>query len=159
MVISVENEAYIFIAVFLVGIILGFLFDVFKMLRMLKFGNVWIFMTDLIFWTGATVIFLASVLYFNDGQMRWYEFAGIFLGLLLYFLLLSRYITAIFLWIAGVIYKIFRIILKILLTPARFLYKILSMPVLFIFGIFRKVYTGCKNRKSNSENVQNAETL
>ncbi len=144
MIVSVENEAFIFIMMFIAGGIVGFLFDIFKMLRMLKFGKIWVFMTDMIFWLCATAIFICSVMYFNDGQMRWYEFIGIFLGIFLYFLLLSRYIVNLFLWFAKVIYKIFKIIFKIILTPLRFLYKILSVPILFVFRFFNKVFNNCK---------------
>ncbi|MCH5186681.1 MAG: spore cortex biosynthesis protein YabQ [Oscillospiraceae bacterium] len=155
---SVENEAYIFIAMFIVGGAAGFMFDIFKMLRMLDFGRIWIFMTDLVFWTLATGMFLCSVMYFNDGRMRWYEFVGISLGLFLYFLLLSRYITAVFVWIAKIIYKISTTIFKIVLTPVQFLYKILSVPILFVLRGLKKACSVCGNKRS-APDAQNAGEL
>ncbi len=151
MIVSVENEAYIFIAMFIVGCAAGLLFDIFKMLRMLRWGGFWVFITDMAFWICATGLFLFSVMFFNDGQMRWYEFVGIFLGIFLYFMLLSGYVKAFILCVVKIIYKILKIILKILLTPLRFLYKILSVPVLFVFGIFKRLYVLCINKISNSD--------
>lgn len=154
MIVSVENEAYIFIAMFIVGCCGGFLFDIFKMLRMLEFGKAWIFATDFIFWISATGMFIFSVMYFNDGQMRWYEFVGIFLGICLYFLLLSKYVIKFFVSISKIIYKIFEFILKILLTPLRFLYKILSIPVLFVF---HKLFDGRLIKNKNAEVTENSK--
>jgi len=149
MFLSVENEMNIFISFFLFGIAAGIIFDVFKILRMIKWGDLWIFITDFVFWVFITALFFLTDLYFNDGCMRWYEFLGVFLGLILYFFLLSRYVRGTILGIIQIIFKILQIILKIILTPLKFLYKILSVPVFFVC---RKISGAVNIKNKDNEN-------
>ncbi|MCH5209618.1 MAG: spore cortex biosynthesis protein YabQ, partial [Oscillospiraceae bacterium] len=106
------------------------LFDFFRSLRIvLKPPAVVTALSDVIFSATATFFAIACVWNLNNGIFRAYEFIGLVLGIILYFLLLSKWILKFFLLIIGNILKFVKLISKILLTPSLFLYKILIAPL------------------------------
>ena len=89
-------------------------------------------------------------------------FIGIFLGVGLYMLLLSRYIIKASVAIIGVIKKIIAFILKILIFPIQSIYKIikniLKKPILFCFINLKKTIRQIgtkilKNKKKKEKNI------
>lgn len=141
--ISVADEVYIFFAMVVLGGILGVLFDVFRVIRKVKKMNTaFVAVSDFVFLVCALILVTGGMLYFNNGQLRWFEFFGLFLGALIYFLLLSHIIICVFVKIIEVFTKIISYILKILLTPLMFLYKILTRPIIFIYCGLKKVFGG-----------------
>lgn len=143
MIVSVAQEVYIFLAMVLLGVSGGLLFDIFRIIRkMVHMNAVWVAVTDFIFWIFFSVLVFGGLLYFNNASLRWYEFLGFGLGGVIYFSALSSHIIKIFMKIISIFIKIIGNILKILLTPLVFLYKILSRPMIFIFKFVRKVFCG-----------------
>lgn len=137
--ISVANEVYVFLSMVLVGMALVFLLDIFRIMRkILKMGTVLVAVTDFIFFIAFSVLLIGGLLYFNDGNLRWYEFSSLILGGIIYLCLFSRAIIAFFIKIIAVITNIIGYILKILLTPLVFLYKILIRPIINIFSCIVK---------------------
>ncbi|MCX7714972.1 MAG: septum formation initiator family protein [Clostridia bacterium] len=128
--ISIENETYIFLAMVLLGAASGLLFDLFRVLRRLvslRAGAVAI--TDFIFWIMTAILIFGGIVYINSGQLRWYEFIGLFIGILMYFLILSEKVI----WVLIKVIEFLSYIFKIILTPLCFLYKILRESLLFVF--------------------------
>ena len=76
------------------------------------------------------VFISAAAWNFNSGIFRFYEPLGIILGAVFYFLLFSKWILKLFLFIFENILKFAKFIFKILLTPPKFLYKILIVPII-----------------------------
>ena len=154
---SISNEVYVFLGMVCLGACQGLLFDVFRIFRRVaKPGVVAVNVSDFLFWAASAVLITGGFLFFNNGQMRWYVFLGLFLGAVFYFLLLSKHII----WgavkiIAGFL-GIFHIFLKILLTPLVFLYKISIVPLFAIFKrICGKVASGMKSfYKRGKTNVE-----
>lgn len=107
------------IAFTVTGIVIGVLFDVFRILRRSFKTADWLTtLQDILFWILAGFITLFSIFKFNNGEIRSYIFIGIALGVLIYMLTLSKYIV-----------KYSVIIIK-------FIKKIISYPVNLIFKIF-----------------------
>lgn len=133
--VDISNEAVSFLCTVISGAVLGLLFDFFSQFsRALKRKTLITFFD--IFFVIATAIIIMSVFYIaNSYKLRWYMFIGLFLGLILYCLMLRRVSIFIFSSLFGIFLKIFHFILKILLTPARFLYKIL---LVYLFVPLRK---------------------
>ena len=117
------NQLYIFLCFFLTGIVIGILFDIFRILRRsFKTWDIVTYIQDFIFWILTGAILLYSIFTFNNGELRAFVFIGILLGITLYILLISKY----FIKIAV---KIILIIKKILFYPINFIKKHIIKPI------------------------------
>jgi len=76
------------------GASLAFLYDLFRIKRrFVKTPVIFIHVEDILFWlVAAIIVFLASYV-ISGGETRFYFFIGIFLGGLVYLLVLSRFVT------------------------------------------------------------------
>ena len=91
MVVSASAQMLVFLSCALVGLACGALYDLFRAIRIL-FSPVRraIFLFDLVFWL-ICALTLFAVLYITcGGGPRWFEFAGLALGMLLYFIAFSH---------------------------------------------------------------------
>ena len=119
----VINQGYLFLIFILNGILIGFLFDFFRILRKcFKTSNLITYIEDFIFWilTGISIIFF--MYRFSDGNLRFYIFIGLGLGCLIYILLLSKIVTKIFMFII----KIIRKIINLIYIPLKFIYNLIN---------------------------------
>ncbi len=88
-----NNQAYLFVMFILNGILIGVLFDVFRILRKsFKTSDFITYIEDIAFWLLAGAITLYFIFYFNSGEIRLYILIGIILGILIYILTISKYI-------------------------------------------------------------------
>ena len=117
------REVWVLLAMVCTGALSGVLFDLMRAIRSNFKGTVMAAVTDAVYWMAVSVFVWYTLLIFYDGQIRFFEFLGLGIGLVLYFLLLSRLILRIFI-------GIFKLFFKILLTPAGFLYKIIRRMLL-----------------------------
>ena len=136
---GVTHEAMVFLFSAVSGIFIGFIADLFFILRK-KSENVSIFIDiiDITFWIICAIVMFAVIFFVNNGHIRWYEFLGVFLGSILYKFTLSRPILFILELILRIFFKIFKIFFKILLTPLIFLYNIVCEGIIRIFRPFFK---------------------
>ncbi|MBO5059636.1 MAG: spore cortex biosynthesis protein YabQ [Clostridia bacterium] len=137
MVVSAAYELQSFAAAILLGIAVGIIYDLVKSFRLVFEKN---FIPDVLMWiisgSGAAIIWYTTA----GGEIRWYMILGAFFSLVLYFLLLSRYVFLLFFFIVKKIYCFFNIILKLLLTPVKFLVKIVSVYIRAVnIKFFKKV--------------------
>ena len=117
------NQLYIFLCFFLTGIVIGVLFDIFRILRRsFKTWDIVTYVQDFIFWILTGVILLYSIFTFNNGELRAFVFVGILLGVTLYILLISKF----FIKIAV---KIILMIKKILFYPINLIKKYIIKPI------------------------------
>ncbi len=129
----VSHEAIVFAVMAIGGVVFGVLFDVMRAVRCgFGAGKLITNITDALFITASGVAVVYLLIRFNDGILRMYEFAGIFLGGFLYFFTVSTFIRRIFDAIFKILSKFIQLIFKIVLTPTIFLYKIL-------LGLFKRV--------------------
>lgn len=113
-----QNQAYLFLVFSLTGIIIGIIFDFFRILRKsFKTSNIITYIEDIIFWILTGFIILYAIWFFNDGEIRTYIFLGIIMGVLVYMVTLSSLIIKLFTKILTIIKQIFINIFK------KFLYK------------------------------------
>lgn len=138
--VSITQQTFVFLGMALCGMCIGVLFDVFRVYRLLQRPKLLaVNISDLLFWILGGGVLYISLIYFNDGQLRWYVFVGLILGTILYFSLLSKLVIRIFVVISKIFMKILRFILKILLTPLLFLYKIVVIP---LYRVISKISSG-----------------
>lgn len=89
----VTNQSYLFLIFTLNGIIIGLLFDFFRILRKsFKTPNFITYIEDILFWVLTGILVLYSIITFNNGEIRLYIFLGIIIGIALYILFLSNFI-------------------------------------------------------------------
>lgn len=119
-----QNQAYLFIVFSLTGVVIGLLFDFFRILRRsFKTSNIITYFEDVLFWILTGVLILYNIWYFNNGEIRIYMFLGIIMGGLIYMLTLSNIIIS--------------LLSKILIL----IVKVLELPFKTLFSIFHKFFT------------------
>ena len=144
----VTNQAYLFLIFVINGIIIGLVFDFFRILRIsFKTKDFVTYIEDIIFWIITGIILLYSIFIFNNGQIRLFMFIGVGIGIISYILLVSKYVIKINVFIVN-------IIKKIILIPLNFIYKIIKKiffrPISFVIINIGKFSTNIiKKTKKN----------
>lgn len=151
----VLNQAYLFLIFIMNGIIIGFLFDFFRILRKsFNTSDIITYIEDVIFWILTGIILLYSIFTFNNGEIRLFMFLSVFIGVLIYMLLFSSHIIKINVKIIVFIKKIVLKLLNILGAPIKIIYKFIKKvfckPVSFITINIRKISTNLYNKLYNS---------
>lgn len=155
----VTNQAYLFLIFTINGIIIGLLFDIFRILRRsFKTSDVMTYIQDILFWILTGLILLYSIFTFSNGEIRFYMFLGVFLGCLIYMLLFSKYFIKINVKIILALKKIIGKILSIVLFPIniiiRFIKKIFFKPINFITINIKNSKTSCQKKMKNILKLQ-----
>ncbi len=151
MILSFESQALLFLFTVGVGFVIGIIYDVFRIIRkIIKHKNFFTQVEDFIFWVVVTFIMFYLMLNNNYGEIRFFSVGGALLGMLLYFLTLSRIVIPASLTIANFVGKVIITALNIILFPIKVILKILRVPWLFILGIFNKVFKNCKKHLKKS---------
>ena len=121
------SQEQIFIFFFIIGIIIGLIFDIFKVLRKsFKTPDIITFIEDLIFIIVSGILTICGIIKLNGGEVRFYLFLGIFFGIIIYILTISNLCV---------------IILYIFLETCK---KILKIPFCCLKNIFINVRTAIK---------------
>ena len=115
------SQSQIFIFFFIIGIVIGILFDIFRVLRKnIKTPDLITYMQDILFLITSGILLLYGVIKLNNGEIRFYLFVAVFFGILIYSLTISN--------ICVIILTVFvRICKKIILFPF-FCYKNIINP-------------------------------
>ncbi|MDI6871901.1 MAG: spore cortex biosynthesis protein YabQ [Bacillota bacterium] len=91
----VVAQATVFALTIAIGLLLGFLFDCYRVTRgRLRPGPLATILGDLLFWLVATGVAFALLIVGNWGELRLYVWVGFLLGAFSYRLLLSRTVIA-----------------------------------------------------------------
>jgi len=126
----VTNQAYLFLIFVLNGILIGFLFDIFRILRIsFKTKDFVTYIEDILFWIITGAIVLYSIFVFNNGEIRFFIFLGIVIGIILYMTIFSTYI------VKGSVE-----IIKFLKNIVAYILEIVKIPFLFTFKILKKIF-------------------
>ena len=116
-----QNQIYLFYIFLLTGILIGLLFDVFRILRKsFKTSDVMTIVHDILFWLLTSILTIYTVFKFNNGEIRSYVLFGIATGLLLYVLLFSKIVINVNVAIIKFAKKIVGIIVRIILYPIKY---------------------------------------
>ena len=108
----IYTQIYLFTIFLLNGLIIGLLFDFFRILRKaIKTPDVITYIEDALFWILTGFLILYSIFTYNDGQIRLFMFFAITIGFVLYCICISRFILKITLTSINFVKKIFHTIL------------------------------------------------
>ena len=126
----IENQAYLFGIFIINGILIGLLFDFFRILRKsFKTNDFITYIEDVLFWILTGIILIYSIFVFNNGEIRLFMFLAVILGIIIYILSISSYIIKINVKIINYF--------KIIIIKA---FKIISIPFTYIIKILRKLF-------------------
>ncbi|MBR2240433.1 MAG: spore cortex biosynthesis protein YabQ [Clostridia bacterium] len=68
-----KSDIYILLAFFTTGLLIGVLFDIFRVLRKnIKTPNILIYIEDILFWILAGIMVLYTIFTFTTGEIRLY---------------------------------------------------------------------------------------
>lgn len=123
------TQGQIFILFFLLGIVIGSIYDIFRVIRKnFKTSDFVTQIEDIIFLIISGILILCFILKFCIGEIRFYVFIAIFLGILLYFLTISK---------AYVI--ILNIVVKFCKKILSFFVNLIKIPYIFIKKHIKKL--------------------
>ena len=109
------NQLHLFVIFLISGILVGLVFDFFRILRKsFKHKDVVIYMQDILFWVLTGFLLLYTTFIFNDGEFRLFMLLGTFFGVIIYLFTISKIFIK-------VNVKIISIIKKVFLCPYTFL--------------------------------------
>lgn len=143
-------QAYVFLVFFISGMLIGILFDIFRILRKtFTTKDIVTYLEDILFWL-ITGVFLIFILFtFTNGEIRLYNIFSLIIGFICYILTISKFFIKISVIILSFLKNILYKILKILTYPVKFLFK----PISFFVINIRKLFFISKNRQKNTKKV------
>ena len=109
--------------------------------RIIPHGNLWIGIEDFWYWlvcTGAVFVMLYRE---NDGMARGFALGGVVLGMLLYYLLLSRLVIRLNVLVLGTVLSVAKRILRFFFGP---LFRILKKAAGFLRKQLKKFFRAVK---------------
>ena len=87
----IYDELELFVVCLLLGAMLALVYDGVRILRMLFHHWDWVVdVEDLIYWIFTAWMVFRTLFYYNRGALRGYAFLGMFLGVIVYTLTISR---------------------------------------------------------------------
>ena len=90
---STLQESYILLATMYGGIIIGFIYDLYRIFRgLLRPKKIATMIQDLIFWCLISIVAFYVLVFSNQGAIRFYNFLGFILGAILYQSILSKFV-------------------------------------------------------------------
>lgn len=142
----IYTQLQLFFIFLLNGLLIGLLFDFFRILRRaIKTIDFITYVEDALFWILTGFIILYSIFTYNNGEIRLFMFLAIILGIFIYFMFISKMILNISLSIINIVKKIFSILFSIIKIPFQFLMKWIKKlflnPISFIIINIRNYFT------------------
>lgn len=162
------DQFYLLCVFMISGLIIGIFFDLFRVLRKsFKTPDIVTYMEDILFWILTGIFLMYIIFHFSFGEIRLYMFISIGIGLIMYFLIISKYFISLNVKIINVIKNIIEKILYITLLPFNIIFKILKKTIFkpvtiitinlsknainFFRNFVKKINIFNKNKKNVSE--------
>lgn len=153
---SLASQFYAFLVTVSIGGIVGILYDIYKvLLSIVRPKKVVNNLGDLLFWIIVTIIGFCMLIIGNWGEIRLYVFVGIFLGVAIYFKLLSRSFIFLFRNLIILLGKVFDLLVRMFI----FLWTAITYPFILIrniivipIGFMGKTLTGLSRSLTTTVN-------
>lgn len=134
----VSEQARNFCLFLIIGLFIGFIFDIFRGFRKnLKMPNVLVDFQDIIYLLIIGWLYFRSILVFNNGNLRFYIVFSSLTGIIIYFLTLSESCVI----MSEVVFKLIKSLFKTT-------WKLLKIPYYFVRKILKS------KTKSRSDNIE-----
>ena len=153
-------QGYLFLVYLISGILIGVIFDIFRVLRRtFKTSDFITYIQDVIFWILTGILLLYVLLKFSSGEIRIYNFIAILIGFIVYMLTISKYFMKINVIILKFLKKIVCEIIRIILVPIKFILKLLrkifSPFTFFVINIKNGILNFKKKEKKEKKEMKN----
>ena len=143
MILSMSGQAWLFLSTVAAGFVIGFVYDIFRILRKTVPHRGWaVQMEDIIYWVTVSILMFYFMLNRNYGEIRFFSIAGSALGMIIYFNSLSRLILTVSVAVIKFLQKVFLTAAKILLGPVRLLVRIFAPPIRKLLRCIRGAVRG-----------------
>lgn len=130
MILSMWGQASLFVLTVGVGFFIGFVYDVFRIIRKtFKHGNWLTQLEDIIYWLLVSFVMFYFMLNKNYGEIRLFSILGAMIGMLLYFLTISAWIIKISVAVISFIKRVLTTTLKLILFPFKIILRLLTVPM------------------------------
>lgn len=133
------EQARLFLSFAATGLMLGAIFDVFRVIRRTAKNRAVTNICDACFWLFGGAYFISCFYRVAGANLRIYIYLAVVSGAALYFLLLSRFFVAAGCVILKIIIKILAAIAKILAVPVRFFLKKTGKAAVVVFSPVRNL--------------------
>jgi len=141
MLVSLSSQAYIFLCTVLGGVIIGLVYDLFRVSRkVFKTNNYVVYFEDILFWFLGSIIIFGILFISNAGEIRGYALLGIVLGIIIYACMISHYVMKFILTIIDINKRIVKFTYKKLKGPVKSIIRALSIPILALYKLLKKVW-------------------
>jgi len=133
------GQAWLFVSAMLVGAVIGLFYDAFRIFRKTApHTGLAVQLEDLFFWVAATGFTFYYMLHRNSGEIRPFVLLGVGVGVLAYFLTISRWVLVVFVAVVNFIKKVIAAAFKIIVMPIRLIGLWLSPPIMKVYRSSRK---------------------
>lgn len=139
MILSLHEQARLFLLTVLLGGGMGLLYDGLRVFRhALPHKHFWVQAEDGLFWLLAVFLVFGVMLRASGGEIRFFSIFGLFGGMGLYFLTLSRFVLAVSDSIIRLVKYLTGLFFRIVCTPFRLLYLLFRRPLEKVGGFCGK---------------------
>lgn len=136
------------------GILVGVIFDIFRILRKSFKTPDWLtLIEDILVWQIVSAMIIYSIFIFNNGQIRIYFFIGIVIGIILYLLTISKIFIVINVKILNIIKKTINLCLTPFFLIIKFLKKLFINPVIKIYIKLQKIIKESKKKTEKKRRI------
>ena len=142
--ITLEMQLEFFIWSVIVGLLSGLIYDVFRTIRtMRKPKNASVMVHDILFIVLVAIAVFALSVTVGRGELRFFEFAGILCGFVLYRLAFKDSIVKMLCAFVRFLIKCVVVLIKILMFPLVVVWKMLKKPInIIVWYVQRKAQRG-----------------
>ncbi|MCL2421678.1 MAG: spore cortex biosynthesis protein YabQ, partial [Defluviitaleaceae bacterium] len=138
MILSMSGQAWLFLTTVAAGFVIGFVYDLFRILRKtVKHGTLWVQLEDILYWLAVSLLMFYFMLHRNYGEIRFFSIAGAALGMIIYFYSVSFVVIKVSVAVIEFSKKVLFTVARILLAPVRWLLKILMPPCRWLYRWLR----------------------
>ncbi|MWC30179.1 spore cortex biosynthesis protein YabQ [Paenibacillus sp. MMS18-CY102] len=135
------NEQWLTLGLMLLsGIGMGIVFDGYRVVsHELRFAKWTLPLFDLLYWAAATLVVFQVLSAGNDGEVRAYVFLGLVIGVVVYFLMLSRSVIASVRWLIQAVRYLIGLVIRLfdlfIIRPLLVLYKLAKVLIGFLAAL------------------------
>ena len=151
------SQLYIFLIYIVLGIVIGIIFDIFRILRKLfKTPDLITYLEDIIFWIIAGLLLIFVIFKFSSGEIRIYNIIGLVIGSIFYIIVISKYFININVKIILVLKNIVKKFIIILMYPIKIILRIIKgvfKPFTFFVINIRKILSNSKVKIKTNKKI------
>lgn len=122
-----QQEIFVFASALCTGMILGFIYDLFRMKRKaLKTRALLVGIEDILFWIIAAFLVFTAAYISNRGEIRPYFFLAMLLGISIYLWLFSHWVIQILTFAVKAVIWPFAMLIRVLRPPLKWILSLIG---------------------------------